>query len=56
METPNSVDFARREEMTDALTELLRTGAQDLIAQAVEAVFSGHMAQFAQMRHVQRRN
>ena len=33
METTNIVDFARRDGMTDALTDLLRTGAQQLIAQ-----------------------
>ena len=32
METTNIVDFARRDGMTDALTDLLRTGAQELIA------------------------
>ena len=37
MGTTNIVDFARRDEMTDALTELLKTGAQELIATAVEA-------------------
>ncbi|MBT4232941.1 MAG: IS256 family transposase, partial [Marinovum sp.] len=31
------VDFARRDEMTDALTYLLRTAAPQLIATAVEA-------------------
>ena len=50
METTNIVDFTRRDKMTDALTELLRAGAQDLIAQAVEAEFSCYMAQFSQMR------
>lgn len=45
METTNIVDFARRDKMTDALTELLRTGAQDLIAQAVEAEFLSMAAQ-----------
>ena len=35
METTNIVDFARRDGMTDALTDLLRTGAQQLIATAV---------------------
>ena len=50
METTNIVDFTRRDKMTDALTELLRAGAQDLIAQAVEAEFSGYMAQFSEMR------
>ena len=37
METTNIVDFTCRDKMTDALTDLLRTGAQDLIARAVEA-------------------
>ena len=37
METTNIVDFARRDEITYALTDLLRTGAQQLIATAVEA-------------------
>ena len=32
METTNIVDFARRDGMTDALTELLKSGAQELIA------------------------
>jgi putative transposase len=31
METTNIVDFARRDGITDALTDLLRTGAQQLI-------------------------
>ena len=49
METTNIVDFARRDGMTDALTDLLRTGAQELIATAVEAElnfvpFSGQFA------------
>ena len=42
METTNIVDFARRG-MTDALTDLLRTGAQDLIASAVEAELADYM-------------
>ena len=46
----NIVDFARRDEMTDALTDLLRTGAQKLIATAVEAELSGYLAQFAALR------
>jgi transposase-like protein len=50
METTNIVDFARRDGMTDALTELLRTGAQQLIATAVEAEFSSYLAQFADLR------
>ena len=50
METTNIVEFARRDGMTDTLTELLRTGAQDLIAAAVEAEFAVYLAQFAEMR------
>ena len=41
METTNIVDFARRDEITDALTDLLRTGAQELIATAVQAELEG---------------
>jgi putative transposase len=37
METTNIVDFTRRDGITDALTDLLRSGAQQLIATAVEA-------------------
>ena len=47
METTNIIDFARRDGMTDALTELLRTGAQELIATAVEAELASYLAQFA---------
>ena len=50
METPNIVDFARRDEMTDALTELLKTGAQQLIATAVEAELVSYLAQFTDLR------
>ena len=42
METTNIADFAHRDEMTDALTDWLRTGAQQLIATAVEAEFAGY--------------
>jgi hypothetical protein len=41
MEMTNIVDFARRDKRTDALTDLLRTGAQQLIATAVEAELAG---------------
>jgi hypothetical protein len=41
METTYIVDFRRRDEMTDALTDLLRTGAKQLIATAVEAEIAG---------------
>jgi transposase-like protein len=50
METTNIVDFARRDGMTDALTELLKSGAQELIASAVEAELAGYMAQFSEVR------
>ncbi len=50
METTNIVDFARRDGVTDALTELLRTGAQQLIATAVEAELEGFMALFSAER------
>jgi putative transposase len=50
MATTNIVDFTRRDEMTDALTELLKTGAQALIASAVEDELVGYMAQFADLR------
>ena len=50
MDTSNIVDFARRAGMTDALTDLLRTGAQHLIASAVEAELAGYMAQFSGLR------
>ena len=49
MDTTNIVDFARRG-MTDALTDLLRTGAQELIASAVEAELADYMAQFSGVR------
>ena len=50
METTNIVDFARRDEMADALTELLKTGAQALIASAVETELAGYMEQFSELR------
>ena len=50
MGTTNIVDFARRDEMTDALTELLKTGAQQLIATAVEAELVSYLAQFTGLR------
>jgi transposase-like protein len=50
METDNIVDFASRDGISDALTDLLRTGAQQLIATAVEAELEGFLAQFAEAR------
>jgi putative transposase len=50
MGTNNIVDFASRDAPLDALTDLLRTGAQQLIASAVEAELEGFLAQFAEAR------
>ena len=50
MGTTNIVDFARPDEMTDALTELLKTGAQQLIATAVEVELVSYLAQFTGLR------
>ena len=50
METTNIFDFARRDGITDALTDLLRSGAQQLIATAVEAELADYMAQFCAVR------
>ena len=43
----NVVAFSGRQELTDGLTELLRTGAVQLIQQAVEAELAGFMEQFS---------
>jgi transposase-like protein len=43
----NVVAFSGRQEITDGLTELLRTGAVQLIQQAVEAELAGFMDQFS---------
>jgi putative transposase len=50
METTNIVDFTRRDGMSDTLTELLKTGAQQLIATAVEAELASYLAQFSGLR------
>ena len=50
METTNILDLSRRGGLSDALTDLLRTGAQQLIATAVEAEFAGYLSQFADLR------
>ena len=47
METNNIVDLSSRDGITDALTDMLKTGAQELIASAVEAELAGYMEQFA---------
>ncbi len=41
METSNIVKLASRDTIIDPLTELLRTGAEQLIYQAVEVEFFG---------------
>jgi putative transposase len=50
METTNIVDITSRDAPSDALTDLLRTGAQQLIASAVEAELESFLAQFATTR------
>ena len=50
MDTTNIVDFTSRDGPADALTDLLRTGAQQLIASAVEAELECFVTQFAQAR------
>ena len=50
MDTNNIVDFASRDGISDALTDLLRTGAQQLITSAVEAELESFLAQFASAR------
>jgi len=50
MKTTNIIDFARRDGITDELTDLLRTGAQPLIATAVEAELAGYLVQFSDLR------
>ena len=50
METDNIVDFSGRDGISDALTDLLRIGAQQLLASAVEAELEGFLAQFADTR------
>jgi len=47
MKENNVVEFAGREAFTDSLTELLRTGARQLIEQAVEAELTEFMEQFS---------
>jgi putative transposase len=49
MEKTNIVDFSRRDEMTVALTDLLRTEAQQLIATTVEAELAEYLAQFSDL-------
>ena len=46
METNNIVDFGSRDGITDTLTEMLRRGAQQLIATAVETELEGYLNWF----------
>ena len=50
MKTTNIIDFARRDGITDALTDFLKTGAQPLIATAVETELAGYLVQFSDLR------
>ena len=50
MDTSNIVDFDSREGISDTLTELLRSGAQKLIASAVEAELEGFLIQYSTSR------
>ena len=50
METTDIADFARRDGITDALTDFLKTGAQPLIATAVETELAGYLVQFSDLR------
>ena len=50
METNSIVDFERRDGISDGLTDLLRKGAQRLIATAVEAEVESFLAQFTASR------
>ena len=50
METSNIVDLASRDGITDGLTDLLRTGAQQLIAAVVEAELESFLAQYGSTR------
>ena len=50
METTTIVDFARPDGISDGLTDLLRTGAQQLIASAVEAELESFLSQFSAAR------
>lgn len=50
MDTSNIVGFVSREAPSDTLTDLLRTGAQRLIASAVEAELESFLSQFASAR------
>jgi len=50
MDMTDIVDFERRDGISDELTDLLRTGAQKLIASAVEAELEGFLMQYSTSR------
>jgi hypothetical protein len=50
MSKNNVIELAGRDESQDPLTELLRTGAQQLIQQAVEAELQSLLAQHTEKR------
>jgi len=52
MEATNIVDFARRDEITDALTDLLRTGAQQQLRPNLPVIW--HNFQTCALRQVTR--
>jgi len=50
MSKSNVVEFSRRDQVEDPLTELLRSGARQLIEQAVEAELQAFLATYADQR------
>ena len=50
METTNILDLTSRDQNTDALMGLLRTGSQHLIATVVVVEFESYLAQFISAR------
>jgi putative transposase len=53
MSKSNVVEFGRRDEITDPLTELLRAGAQRLLHQAVEMELQEFLGIYASQRTVE---
>jgi len=50
MDKNNVLDFVGREDISDALTALLKAGTQQLISQAVEAELQDLLAQHSEYR------
>ena len=46
MKKSTKIDFQRRGEITDALTEVLRTGARALLQRAIEAELAEHLEKY----------